>query len=439
MKIPALLSIFLFGSTAGFLRAGEEKQPNILLIISDDQGWSDYGFMGHPQLSTPNLDKLAANSLTFCRGYAPPICRPSLASIATGLYPHQHGVTGNDPALPDKGVNSMKMRRDPKYARYYTTIVENFAKRPNLIRDLTSRGYVSFQTGKWWEGDPITTAGFSHAMTAGEGKGDRHGGAGLDIGRKGLGPIFQFIEQAGDKPWLIWYAPMLPHSPHNPPQDLAEKYLKVAPNESTANYWGNVEWLDRTCGELFDHLQKIDELGNTIIIFTTDNGFVANPGKNGLPAPRSKNSPYEGGVRTPIMVSWPGHIKPDMDRNHLACTMDIWPTLAGLLKMPVPEGLPGINLTNEQAVAARTGLFGEQYRDNIADVDNPTRSLEARWVIDGWWKLIVPDPVNKPAAKPELYNLQQDPWEKVDLADKEPARVADLLKKINTWWQRPGI
>ena len=94
-------------------------------------------------LATPNLDRLAAESLTFKRGYSPvPLCRPSLASIATGLYPHQHGVTGNDPDLPDKGANAMAGRGNPNYARYYQTIIENFRRQPNLVRDLTGRGYV---------------------------------------------------------------------------------------------------------------------------------------------------------------------------------------------------------------------------------------------------------------------------------------------------------
>ena len=162
--------------------AAPDTRPNVVFIISDDQGWADYGFMGHTQIQTPNLDRLAGESLTFTRGYSPvPLCRPSLASIVTGLYPHQHGVTGNDPELPDKGVNAMAARGNPKYARYYDTVIENFRKRPNLVRDLTARGYVAPQTGKWWEGDPVKTAGFTQAMTQGDAQGSRHGDAGLDI------------------------------------------------------------------------------------------------------------------------------------------------------------------------------------------------------------------------------------------------------------------
>jgi uncharacterized sulfatase len=433
--LGALLAIV--GGSVG-TAAGSSRQPNVLVIISDDQAWQDYAFMGHASIATPALDKLAAQSLTFTRGYSPvPLCRPSLASISTGLYPHQHGVTGNDPALPDKGVNPQTGRLNPKYARYYESIIANYSSHPNFVRDLTARGYRSFETGKWWEGDPVKTAGFSSAMTIGTQKGDRHGGLGLEIGRQGLAPITRFIEQSGAQPWLVWYAPMLPHSPHTPPAELLEKYLKLAPSEPVARYWACVEWFDRTCGELLGYLDQKGLRENTIVLYTTDNGWLQDPQLANRFAPRSKLTPYEGGHRTPIMISWPGHVAPRMDREHLASNIDLWPTLASLLKIPAPKNLPGLDLTNSVAVARRTTIHGEQYTHNIADIDAPTRSLEHRWIIDGWMKLIVPDPRNRPNARPELYDLQSDPWEKTDLAAKQPERVRALSSKLDAWWTPP--
>jgi len=441
--MKALIQAFLVGTiaaTAGFSAHSVERQPNILLIISDDHAWADYGFMGHPHVQTPNLDRLAAQSLTFERGYSPvPLCRPSLASIVTGLYPHQHGVTGNDPTLPDQGVNAMTARGNPQYAYYYNTIIENFRRRPNFVRDLVSRGYLALETGKWWEGDPVKTAGFTHAMTQGEAKGSRHGDAGLDIGRKGLEPIYRFIEQAGEKPWLVWYAPMLPHAPHTPPRELLQKYLKVAPTAPVAHYWACVEWFDRTCGELLDHLDQRGQRTNTLVLYTTDNGWIQDPAQTNRFAPRSKLTPYEGGVRTPILVSWPGRVQPRRDKEHLASNVDLWPTLAARLKTPLPDGLPGINLTEPRAVAKRERIFGEQYTHNIADVDAPTLSLERRFVIEGWWKLIVPNPSSITQGRPELHNLKNDPWEKADLADKAAGRVSRLRKQLDVWWSRTAM
>ena len=419
--------------------AVKPAKPNVVFIISDDQAWSDYGFMGHPHIATPRLDRLAAESLVFERGYTPtPLCRPSLASIVTGLYPHQHGVTGNDPELPDKNVNAMSGRGNPRYARYYETMINHFARQPNLVRDLVSHGYLALQTGKWWEGDPIKTAGFTHAMTQGEAKGSRHGDAGLAIGREGLEPIYRFLEQAGEKPFFVWYAPMLPHAPHTAPDELFQKHRKVTPSDPVARYWACVEWFDRTCGELLDYLQRKGLRENTIVIYTCDNGWIQDPAKANQFAPRSKRSPYEGGVRTPIMISWPGRLKPRMDRGHLASNLDLWPTLAGMLNISAPRELPGVDLTSQRAVARRTRLFGEQYSHNVTDVDDPARSLEHRWVIEGWWKLIVPDQRNLAGKSPELYNLRDDPGEKNDLAGNEARRVNKLNARLDAWWRSPA-
>jgi uncharacterized sulfatase len=395
--------------------------------------------MEHPEISTPRLDRLASESLTFHRGYTPvPVCRPSLATMITGLYPHQHGVTGNDPDLPDKEVNTQAARGNPKYAPFYQSIVDGFAARPNLVRDLTERGYLALQTGKWWEGDPIKVAGFTHAMTVGTGKGDRHGGKGLEIGREGLQPIRDFIEQAGEKPFIVWYAPLLPHDPHTPPAELLEKYQKRTPSKAVAAYWGNVEWFDRTCGELLDYLDEKRLRENTIVVYICDNGWIQDPEKPNRFAPRSKLSPYEGGVRTPIMVSWPGKVEPRVEKIQLASSIDLWPTLAALLGTPTPDGLPGINLTNTRAVAKRSAIFGEQYAHNIADVKQPTLSLQNRWVIDGWWKLISPDSHTRAGKKPELYDLKNDPWEKINLADSEPDRVDVLTRQLDQQWRNPA-
>ena len=137
------------------------------------------------------------------------------------------------------------------------------------------------------------------------------------------------------------------------------------------------------------------------------------------------------------MISWPGKVKPRMDKDHLAINVDLWPTLAGLLKTPLPPGLSGINLTDERAVAKRQRLFGEQYAHNIADVDAPTRSLQNRWIIDGWWKLVAPDSRHRTDGQAELYDLSKDPWEKDDLARKETGRVKQLRQQLDAWWN-PG-
>ncbi len=139
MKRIVVLALVFLG---GLLHArAADRLPNIVLIISDDQAWTDYGYMGHSAIQTPHLDKLARRSLLFGRGYVTaPLCRPSLASIATGLQPFQHGVTGNDV----DGRNSRAALDIP--------LRERFHKHPSFIKALAARGYLAHQSGKWWEG-----------------------------------------------------------------------------------------------------------------------------------------------------------------------------------------------------------------------------------------------------------------------------------------------
>ena len=167
-----LIALFLFSCTG---TGSIHDPPNILLIISDDQGWTDYSFMSHPYIETPRIDKLASEGMTFTRGYVvAPLCRPSLASIATGVYPHQHGVTGNDPAFDFEG-----RRWGEKYMVKRTGINEgitqNFERYSTLPDLLKEKGYLSLQTGKWWEGS-WEKGGFTHGMTHGDPeRGGRHG------------------------------------------------------------------------------------------------------------------------------------------------------------------------------------------------------------------------------------------------------------------------
>ncbi|HKK17637.1 MAG TPA: sulfatase-like hydrolase/transferase, partial [Opitutales bacterium] len=188
---------------------GATDKPNVILIISDDHAFDDYGFMGSERVNTPVLDKLANESLTYTRGYTMPVCSPTLASLLTGKLPHEHGITGND--LADQEERYGRSEREAIKERLFDNSLL-------LPRALTEAGYYTFQTGKLWNGT-YEEMGFTHGMTS---KGSRHGDEGLKIGRETMRPIFDFIEKAkaADKPFFIWHAPFLPHTPHNPPERL---------------------------------------------------------------------------------------------------------------------------------------------------------------------------------------------------------------------------
>lgn len=428
-----LCSFIVAHATFDVLSAAE--RPNIVLIVADDQAYGDFGFMGHKQIQTPRLDRLAAESLTFTNGYVPSsLCRPSLATILTGLYPHQHKIFSNDPPLaPTAGKGKGKGKQpgaNAEFNRLRERQIAHVDAAPTLPRLLGAEGYASFQTGKWWEGN-FKRGGFTAGMT----QGTRHGDAGLTIGRETMQPIYDFVDRsvAEKKPFFVWYAPFMPHTPHTPPQRLLDKYLPLAPTEHIAKYWAMCEWCDETCGQLLDFLDDRKLRDNTIVVFVVDNGWIQDPNAQKY-APKSKQSQYDGGLRSPIMVRYPGHVAPRMS-DALASSIDIAPTLLKACGLPKDQAMQGVDLLDDKAVAARKQLFGEVFTHNAVDVDEPASSVRFRWTRSGDWKLIVPTTSNEPGAEVELYDLAADPTETKNLAAAEPKRVAELSQQLDAWWK----
>jgi uncharacterized sulfatase len=439
----ALARIVLIGFllTIGGWRAatisGSSTPPNIVLIISDDHGWQDYGFMGHPQIKTPALDKLAAQARLYTRGYVPTaLCSPSLTTLLTGRYPHEHLITYNDPPAPPGGKQG-QWREHPDYVKAWDEMRSFITHAPTLPRLLQQRGYLSLQTGKWWLGD-ARNGGFTDGMSHGDRtRGGRHGDEGLDIGRKTMQPIYDFIGKARglQKPFFIWYAPMLPHSPHSAPQRLLDKYKDKAPSLQHARYWASVEWFDETCGQLLDYLERERLSENTLVIYVTDNGWVQGPNAD-AESLRSKRTPYDAGVRTPILLRWSGKLKPGKS-DSLATSLDVFPTVLAAAGGKAPAGLPGLNLLDEKAVRARNTLYGACFTHDAVELRKPAANVYSRWVIQGEWKLIVPvqgRPHDEGAKEVELYKLSADSEERNNLAAREQARVAALRKKLDAWW-----
>lgn len=428
------LLLFVLPVAWAFSESTLAASPNIVLIVSDDHAWTDYSFMRHPQLRTPNIDRLARESLTFRRGYVPSsLCCPSLASIISGKYPHQHKITSNDPPLPP-GASAQDFQRSAAFREGRDTMNRHLHAAGTLPSMLAKQNYLSLQTGKWWQGH-YREGGFTHGMT----RGDRHGDDGLDIGRKTMQPIYDFIAAARSeqKPFFVWYAPLLPHEPHTPPDGLFEKYRSLTKSPSVARYWASVEWFDETVGALLDHLDAKKLSNDTIVVYLADNGWIQNADGPRY-APKSKQSPYDGGVRTPIMLRWPGHIAP-RESPDLAMSTDLAPTLLTAVGLKPPADMPGINLLDDKAVKARKAIFGECFTHNAINLDNPAANLRWRWMIEGDWKLIAPDPVNEPQGKAELYNLADDPQEQVDRSQEDGQRVARMRAGLDAWWNpHPG-
>lgn len=415
------------------------ERPNIVLIISDDQAWTDYGFMGHPHIRTPQLDKLAGESLVFRHGYVPvSLCCPSLVSMITGLYPWQHRITGNEPPAIE-GLRGRALFENSEYRRSVTEMMGYIEQVPTLPKLLKTQGYRSLQTGKWWQGH-YSRGGFTDGMTHGDpDRGGRHGDEGLKIGRQGLQEIAEFIEDCGETPYFIWYAPFLPHTPHNPPEDLLNYYLDKTDSLHIARYWAMCEWFDQTCGELLGLVENAGHKQDTIVVFVTDNGWIQNPDKGGY-APRSKRSPYEGGIRTPMMVHWPGRV-PVGEINHPVSSIDIAPTLLDVCGIQRPSSMQGVSLLDLKGIGSRETIFGDVYLHNAVDIHEPSQNLTYRWVIEWPWKLIVPDVRNvtlrakeRHNGKQELYHLGSDPHENHNVIDQHTELSERLHGKLNQWW-----
>ena len=416
-----------------------QKSPNVLYIISDDQAWTDYGFMGHPQIKTPHLDKLADESVLFERGYVPTsLCRPSLVTLINGQYAHKHGVTGNDPS--SKYASGQMKQRKAKLISY----LDRFDTLPDLLGE---KGYLSHQSGKWWEGN-FKHGGFTHGMTRGFPQpGGRHGDDGLKIGREGLQPIEEFVDHSmkKKKPFFLWYGVFLPHTPHNPPERLLKPYRDMGLPLPIAKYYANCTWFDETCGQLIDILEERNLRDDTLIVYVTDNGWINRTDKSAY-APRSKQTPYEGGIRTPIMFSWPNGNLKNGKRKDVVSSIDLFPTVLAATEARSPEGLPGINLLNNlktERPVKRKRIFGESFAHDIADIENPEDSLLFRWTIEGKWKLLLTydGEVNRyktthprKEKRPQLFNLLKDAEEENNLAEKNPDVVAKLVSKIDNWW-----
>lgn len=438
--LSGILAVSFFGSIV----EAADKRPNIVIILSDDQSYTDYGFMGHEAIETPHLDKLSSESALFRRAYVPTaLCRPALMTIATGLYSHQNKTTGNDPALTPANSAHVKQSGVPAAEQLISHIDET----GTLAKWLGEGGYVSHQSGKWWEGS-FERGGFTEGMTRGYPKpGGRHGDDGLKIGREGMEPVFDFVDSAvaDEKPFFLWYAPFLPHTPHNPPARLNDKYLAKGFTGEVAKYYAMCEWFDETCGALVNHLDEAGVGENTLIVYVADNGWIQ--ADSGSYEPRSKRSPNEGGTRTPIMFRWPETVEA-ADRPELCSSIDIVPTILAAAGVKGPHDFPGLNLLPELKsgdTIDRNVLLGESFAHDIADIHRPEASLLYRWVIEDEMKLLLTYDGTQGGMKyrpqdfrPQLYDLGKDPNETNNLASSNPEAVQRLAKRIENWWPATG-
>jgi arylsulfatase A-like enzyme len=432
-----------------------EAKPNVVIITADDLIWTDYSMTGSNYGITPNLQKLANSGAFFPRGYVPtPWSRSSLMTLITGRYAHEHGIT-----VDEKVEWSGAYMGKPSAM---TTI----NRHDPLPRLLGKAGYLSFQSGRWFEGTPAS-AGFTHGtVKEGEHSYDKPG-----IGEDAIKACTDFMDtaQKNGKPFFLWYSPGLPGFNYNVRADkfggkLIPERLKMnqkfilgngmddnyfqfqAPmaRQDITQYYALVEWFDEHCGQLIDHLEKKGLLENTLIVVQSANGWVSSR-RRGSYVSRTKGSPYDGGVRSPVIYSWPAKIKPVVS-DDLVSSMDVVPTiLAATGTKPPRKSLSGTNLLplmEGKVSLDDRALFGESYDRSKGDSKNPEEYLLKRWVIQGQYKLILTydgkgsysGGKDKMTTAPELFDLLKDPYEKTNLYGKLPKVAGSLRKKLDGWY-----
>ena len=417
-----------------------DDRPSIVLIMTDDQGWAQLGVHGDPVLKTPNLDKLASESVELTRFYVSPVCAPTRASLMTGRYHYRTGVV-------DTFVGRALMAPDE------TTIAEMLSK----------LGYKTGIFGKWHLGDnyPMRAMdqGFEQALLhRGGGIGQPSDAPGSDyfdpiLYRNGKEQRFQgyctdvyfneamlFIDQAGDAPFFVYLPTNAPHSPYLVPDSYREPYAAQGLEDKDARIYGMITNIDDNVGRLLANLDKAGRAENTIVIFMTDNGPTTRLYNAGLRD--QKASVYEGGIRAPFFIRWPAKLKPKKV-DTMAAHIDVTPTLleaAGAPLGPAVEvdGRSLMPLLTEDSPEWRDRtIFIQAHRGNEPELWRNATAISQRY------KLVQPVSFSQPMprdAKRELYDLEADPGESQDLSDNREMRERFLAmsRAYEVWFQDVG-
>lgn len=398
------------------------RKPNIVFILSDDQGYGDLSIHGNPHLKTPYIDSIARDGVQFTQFHANPVCSPTRASVMTGRYYYRTGVV-------DTYIGRSTMAADE------VTI-------PEVLR---GAGYRTGLFGKWHLGDHYPM----RAMDQGFDETVSHFGGGIgqpsDLpgGESYFNPLLQvngktqrfpgyctdvffneamkFIEANRSRPFFTYIATNAPHTPLEIAEERAEPYRKQGLSDRDARLYGMVENLDSNTGRLLAQLKKLNLERDTMVIFMTDNGPQWPRFNGGMRG--TKGTVYEGGVRVPFFMKWPGRVKPGRTTNGLAAHIDLLPTFAELCgaKMPTDRKIDGRSLApligGKGDWPDRT-LFFQWHR---GDAPEHWRSACAR---TQRWKLV---------NGKELYDLEADPAESTDVAAKN-SPVADRLRSEYDAW-----
>lgn len=454
LGVFALVTLPLYGQ--------EGSPPNIVLLIGDDHGYPYFGFMGDPNVITPTMDTLAAGGATFTQGHVTSsICAPSLRTLITGWHPVPYSMRVSS-------IIEQRKLEDPQYSqlsdvekRVWRRIqraaaMREFETLPTLLR---SKGYRSWQGGKWWE-DSYRNGGFDEGMSDGWDLSlaqesdffhELMGGNGIELGRTTMKPLFDFIDRNKDQPFFIWYGPALPHTPFDAPYHFRKYYADKDLSESAKLYYSNITWWDDGVSRLMDYIEQHKLLEKTVFIYVNDNGWEQDahveykkPGStvyndttfaNG--GPKGKQGLYDLSFRTPIIFYWKGKIHGTFNTTSLVSSLDIVPTILDLVGIESPVKLPGHSLKpllDGRPLIEREEIIGyvDQRRSDSDPMGMPT---EGYYVRTHRWHFFWYRDTNEMM----LYDVTIDPRGMRNLADQYPYLVQSFMDKISAWKAGMGM
>ncbi|WP_235298714.1 sulfatase [Portibacter marinus] len=445
MKHFSLIFLLLFIVAAKLTCQKALEKPNIVFILIDDLGWADLGFMGNTIYDTPHLDQLASRGMVFNQAYAPAAnCAPSRACIMSGKNTPSHGIytVGNSERGKSEDRKLIPIKNK--------TVLEDSIF---TIGDfLQSHGYVTASMGKWHLGDSPLTQGFDvnvGGFKAGHPKSyfSPYKNPELEDGPKGenltdrlTDEALKFVNANKNKPFFLYLPHYTVHTPLQGKEELVSKYEKIIGDDERydARYGAMVENMDANVGRLLEGLEIAGVAEKTMIIFFSDNGGLSSISRQ-TPLRAGKGSYYEGGIRVPMVVKWPGKVKPGIVSNEMVSGLDIFPTLVEVMENEQGFEFDGVSLVEllleEKPLSPRSLYFHfpiylQAYNQITDDGRDPLfRTRPGSVIRKGNWKLheYFED------GSLELYDLSKDVGERNNLIKAYPEKVEELHQLLKSW------
>jgi arylsulfatase A len=397
--------------------AGEP--PNVVLILTDDQGYGDLGIHGNPYLKTPNLDKLASQGVELTRFYVSPVCAPTRSALLTGRYNLRCGVYGVTEGRETMRTEETTIAEALRGAGYRTGLFGKWHLGEHYPYVPHAQGFdefVGFRTGHWTNyfdtmlernGKPLQTKGYITDFFTDE--------------------SIRFMERNQDRPFFLYAAYNAPHAPFQVPERYLAPYKSMSIPEQVAAVYAMVANLDENVGRLLAALERLRLAQNTIVVFLTDNGPNGQRYNAGLRA--AKGSVYEGGVRVPFFIRWPGRLQAGRRVDTIAAHIDLYPTLLEMCGASMPKGLP----IDGRSILPLLEGKAQNWPDRMLFThregkDNPSSTYPGA---------VRTERFNLVNGK-ELYEIPADPGEQNNVAVKYPQKVKELRAAYEAWYEVAG-